>query len=138
MNSATSGSGWAHRSSATICAVPAITRKLINVVSNVSRPFWAAATPKPMPKGREASPGRNMRRAPAWKLRRVTRAERDTVSVYLVQIDRPGRGTERALRVAAAVGDIAGAAPAGELVGVPVRAVVAGRVGVAQRQVRSA
>ena len=75
--SAISGSGWAQMSSATIWLVPAMTVKLISVVSKALSPFWAAATPKPIPKGSEASPGKTIRSAPAWKLRQVTRADRD-------------------------------------------------------------
>ncbi len=59
-----------------------MTVTLISQVSKVLRPFWAAATPKPMPKGNDAMPGSSMRHAPAWKLRHVTRAERDTEMGY--------------------------------------------------------
>src|SRR5689334_631618 len=59
------------------------------------------------------------------------------VSVDAMEIDDPGRRAERALGAAVAVGDVVGAAPADQLVGVPVRAVVARRVLVAQREVGS-
>ena len=56
--------------------------------------------------------------------------------IYLVEIDLPRCRAKGAARRAAALGDIVGAAPTDELVGVPVRAVIAGRVGVAQPQRR--
>src|SRR5262245_21866879 len=57
-------------------------------------------------------------------------------SVQHVQVDGPGNRTEGATGRAAALRYIVRAALADELVGVPVRAVVAGRVAVAQPQHR--
>ncbi len=142
----------------------AMTVKLISVVSKAREALLRGSDAEADAEWQEARPGRTMRSAPAWKLRHVTRAERDTeassqgraahpragagasepslpldahqagqFSLCRLTVQADGRRTASA-RPAAAQRDVVGAALADELVGEPARAVVAGRIAVADAQ----